>query len=318
MSGHMHDDVAGLKGRVVGQQSHQQFAEHLDLTVGPVRGVELDAPVVPLQQVALVVGRQPPVRGEVGLQPGQQGPPLRGAVRRRIGQVLIDHGVLVDGSGEDQLQLPGITAEIGQQPMIDQILGAVGGPPLLGLGSRQLSGEPLPEHAGRVWQPQVDVTVGRHRDEHPELVRIEPGRAEHRQALRQVQRSGSGQERGLGGGDLLRRARHRQLVPQPAPQFGLPGAVARQRSAVGIHVQAPAPVVDHGRPGRAVPGEEVGQMPGRRPAAATADRIGFGAALAEIGPQQFRPGLTAAAVDHRQQWPDGALRLPGVDVRGTG
>ena len=59
------DDVAGLEGRVVGQQSHQQFAEHLDLTVGPVRGVELDAPVVPLQQVAVVVGRQPSVRGEV-------------------------------------------------------------------------------------------------------------------------------------------------------------------------------------------------------------------------------------------------------------
>ena len=155
--------------------------------------------------------------------------------------------------------------------------------------------------------------------QHQQVVRLEPGRAEHRDPLGQVAALGRRAQHGGRDADSLDRVGQVQLSPQSPPELGLPGPVGRQRLPGRIDIAARGPAGDHGRAPSGVRGEQVGQMPRRRPPAATAYRVGLGrsgrpAAVAEIAPEQTRPGLAPALVDHPQQRPDQAGRRPRVDL----
>ena len=102
-----HDDVPRLECRVIGQQPDQDLAQHLDLAVRSVRGVQHHATVGGIENRAGDLGLRLAVGGDVGLQPAEQ---VVGCRRLRPGQVLV-HEVRV-GGGHRELQLPRVPAEI--------------------------------------------------------------------------------------------------------------------------------------------------------------------------------------------------------------
>ena len=204
--------------------------------------------------------------------------------------------------------------------MLDEILGAVVGPTLLPARSvascsasrSQSTAEGCGSHR---WTSRWAATATSTRS----WSRIEPGRAEHRQPLRQVQLEPVPASSARLGGrrsarpGWARRARSRSRRHSSACQArsagsGRPSAsTSRPRRQLSIMAGRVAPY----RAKRSARCRAVDQRRPPRTGSAPEPRS------SEIGPQQLRPRLAAAAVDHGQQGPDGTLRLPGVDSSGS-
>ena len=305
-----HDDVPRLQGGIVGQHADQHLTEHLDLTVRTVTGVQLHTAVAGIEHRAR--GSRPGlgVGGDVRLQPRQQ----RGRWRFGGGRVVdvVDRDV---HRAQPQLQLADVPPEVGEQPVVHAILALVVRPrcrAVEGFDRSQL----IPEGGGRMGQPEMNVPVLRQCGEHQPVVVLEPGDAEDREPFGQTRPAGIGVQSLRRGRDQFGRMRPAHLGRESAPQLGLPGPVRRECTPGIVDIAALRPGGDHGGPAHRVRGEELGQVPSGRPTSPAADRIGVLARppVAEIVPQQRRPGFTAAAVDHPQQRPDGALRLPRVKL----
>ena len=131
------EDVARFERLVVGEQTEQNLAEHIDLAGGPVTAVHLHR--------AVGGGVHPPrspyrVGRDVGLQPAEKG--VRPVV---AAQVVV--GLWV--AGQAALQFAKVTAEGGEQGMADSAVGGVfatGDLPVRSL-------EVLPEVVAGVGQP---------------------------------------------------------------------------------------------------------------------------------------------------------------------
>ena len=160
------------------------------------------------------------------------------------------------------------------------------------------------------------IPVHGQRVEHLPMVGVEPGDAEDRQSFGQAGPAWIGAQRRGHRLNQFGRMRTAEFGREPAPQLGLPSPVRRERSVGAVDVAALGPGGDHGGPAHGVRGEEIGQVPGGRPAPPTAYRIGavVSPLVAEVAPQQGSPGLAPAAVDHPQQRPDRPLRLPRVQL----
>ena len=222
--------------------------------------------------------------------------------------------------GEGELKLADVPAEIGEEPIVDQSRRDIVRAPrqVRSTESVALSGEfhTGPEGGGGVRQPEVDIAMRAECGEYEQMVRIESSGAEDRQPLREItglRRKPQPGERGL---HPFGRAGHTKLIAQPSPEFGLPGTVGRQRRSPDVDVAPLGPTVDHGRSGRGVPGEETGQMLRGGPAPSCAERVQVGRASAgaQVVPQQCRPRLAAAAVDHSKERPHYAVRLPRIGI----
>ena len=137
-----HDDVPWLERRVVGQQPDQDLAEHLNLAVRPVRGVQDHAAVTRVEHRTGGLGQWRPVGRDVGLQSAEEG---AGGWTVRPAQMLIHE---VDPGGrQGELQLPCISTEVGQQAVTAQPLGVVVDPASAGRWSvpLQVLGHLLPQ-----------------------------------------------------------------------------------------------------------------------------------------------------------------------------
>ena len=303
-----HDDVPRLERRVVGQQPDQDLAQHLDLAVRSVRGVQHHAAVGGIEHRAGGLGLRLAVGGDVGLQPAEQGaggrprPARAGARSTRSASV----------AGQRELQLPRVPAEVGQQPMTAQPLGVVVDPSAAGRRPvpLQVVGHLLPQSRRRGGQPEVHVAGGGQRGQHRHVVGLQPGGAEHRQPGRQVDGLGSLPQRPDGRRHPLGRLRSVHARAQPSPQLGLPGPVGTQGLPGRVDVAMLGPGVQHGRPAGGVRGEQLGLVPGHRPAPT-------GAAV-EVGPQQPGPRLVPGLVDDPQQRPDHLVGPPRVVLLGHG
>ena len=144
---------------------------------------------------------------------------------------------------------------------------------------------------------------------------LTPG-AEDRKPFREVAGLWRESQPFQGGWHAFGRARHTKLNAQPPPEFGLPGTVGGKRRSPGVDVVAVGPTADHGRSGGGVPGEKACQMPRGRPAPSGTEWIQLGrpSVATEVVPQQCRPRLSTAGVDHSKQRPHCAMRLPRISV----
>ncbi len=179
-----HDDVAGLEGRVGGQEVEDGVAHHLHLPAPPVTGVDGQAGVAPVKDGPVVAPRQRqagrgPVGPHVGLDPLQERrfPRLDGMVvvdRRAVAGAAV---VGVDGR-EDQLHLPGVTPPGGQERVGREVGRRVGGtgddrpPP-----ARPLL-DPAPQHGRGMEQEEVHVAMGGQGPQHGQRTGRQPGEAE--------------------------------------------------------------------------------------------------------------------------------------------
>ena len=171
-------------------------------------------------------GSEVALRGDVGLQPAEQGVP-RGCVEPGPG------GRRRRPPREVRCSSRRSRPERREQRVPDLLVGAV-------VASRDRpgrAGERVPQGARRVRQPEVHVAVRAQRVEQLDLGHGDPGVPEEGEPRREVERLGPPRSRsttaacrttGDGAGD--------DLGDQPAPQLGLPGQV-------GVDQRSPAPSV---------------------------------------------------------------------------
>ena len=174
----------------------------------------------------------------------------------------------------------------------------------------QVVGHLLPQRRRRRGQPEVHVAGGGERGQHRHVVGLQPGGTEHRQPGRQVDGLGSLPQRPDGRRHPLGRLRSVHSRAEPSPQLGLPGPVGTQGLPGRVDVAMLGPGVQHARPAGGVRGEQLGLVPGHRPAPT-------GAAV-EVGPQQPGPRLVPGLVDDPQQRPDHLVGPPRVVLLGQG
>ena len=185
-----HQHVARFQRVVGGQQPDQHLPQHVDLSGGTVTGMHLHAVVAWREQEAIVVCGQLTVVPETLLQGAEQR-----AGRTVDRQVLVHHARHVR---QHQLQFPGVPAQRRQQCM-------------LGDGCRRVESaaerqrrrglrDPVPQHRRGMGQPQVHVAAFGERFEHLQLADRQPGDAEQREPLRQIDSVGIGGQGGEGCG----------------------------------------------------------------------------------------------------------------------
>ena len=173
-------------------------------------------------------------------------------------------------------------------------------------------GQLVPEGRGGVGQPKMDVAVLGQRGEHQQVVGVQPGGAEDRQPFGKITglglraaawqpplgpvRAGLAHQAHCAAGARARPARP-----------GRRAAAARRRRRRGPGPSGrPWPAGSRRTRRRDRP--DAGAVDQRRPA--RSGSVPMSALGAEVVPQQCRPGLAAAAVDHSQQRPHCAVWLP--------
>ncbi len=291
-----HDHVSRLERRILVEQVQDRVTQHLHLARPAVAAVDLDAAVVRLGRRAVicrVAGAGLAVRADVLLDPLEQG---RGASRGRERMVVLDG---VAGAGQDELELAGVPAPGGEQPVLGRGDGRVfvaPRHPYVHLAHR------LPQDRGGVQHEHVHLALRRQRVQHAHVIARQAGQAEQRQTLGQVEQLGALPDALARAAQPLGRARLPDPRAQCSPELGLP-PLAR----------LPRPAAHHVRAVHAVTVEQVGDVahdaePPRR-------LVGVGASALQVALQRGQPWLLQARVDHLEQGPDRALGQPRIVVR---
>ena len=305
MSGHI---TSTSRGSSVGSSSSRPSSTSRSTSTwraDTVAGVHLDRPVAGRR------GRRPAGRdevgGEVALEPAEQGV---GQGRRR--EVLVGR----DRHGrQGPLELPRVAAEAQQEGVTHPLVAVVGAP----VDGTARSGQGLPQGRRRVWQPDMDVTLGRERVEQVDLGDRQPGVPEEREPHRQVERLRVLAQPRHGGGVALQRRRLTDPVDQAPPELGLPGQVGGQGTTGAVGVAPLRPVGDQRRALTGVRREE-SRQPTCHGEAPAEPQVGLlaGQPVTEVPCERARPGLVEAGVDDVEQRPGQGLGGPRVVVAGTG
>ena len=217
MSGHMTITSRGSSDGSSCEEVEDRVAQDLDLAGAPVAGVDLEAAVAGLEQRARVRfgaerqrGRRS-VGAHVGLDAGEQ---RVGVVRDRV--VVVDR--LGRRAGEDELHLARVAPPRGEQAVLrDGRAGVVGAE-----DDRGHAGELVPQRRRRVQEEQVHVAMRGERREDVAVRGRQPGEAEQREALGQVDDLGLGPQPGARRLEALGGPRRADPLAQAPPELRLP------------------------------------------------------------------------------------------------
>ena len=181
-------------------------------------------------------------------------------------------------------------------------------------------------------QPQVHVAAVSERFEHLQLADRQPGDAEQREPLRQIDSVGIGGQFGKGGGASGDRvvgfSRHSWVgdswvggsdpLPEAAPQLALPGQIWLQIRSEPVTGNTGRPRREHGRPVGGISVEQAREPACHGIPAATAILLlGDRHPVPEVRRQGAAPRLADRLVDDLEQRPDQAVRSPRVVAIGA-
>ena len=305
-----HQHVAGLERGVVGEQAEQHLAQHLDLAGRAVAGVHLDGAVVGSQGRAAAgpaaLARRSACSHWSRLSGAAARAAATGSSTRR-------------DRAQRALELAGVAAERGQQPVADPLVGAVAAPldgtrraspasaahsASEGCGSHRWTSRCSPSAASSSISVDGQAGVAEERDPR--------GQVDARRG-RRAAGSSVAACRTCGGS-----ARHRG--GESPPELGLPGEVGGERRPGTVGVAARGPVGDQARPLHGVRREEAREPTGDgvAPPAPQVGLLAGGRPWPRCRARVAAHGSSRRRVDGGQQRPDQGVGCPRVVVAGAG
>ena len=213
------------------------------------------------------------------------------------------------------LQLTHVATQRGEQrvadPLVGDVLDARHGPAEVG--------QRRPQRGGRVRQPEVHVAVLPERAEQLDLGHRDPGVAEEREPLREVDLLGAVPHDGEHVEMTSVRRGQAHLGDEQPPQLGLPEQVLVEGVTGAVGVTTRLPLAEQGGSLHGVRREQARQ-PSCHGVPTPAPQLTLLAALAvaEVQAQRPAPRLAGLRVDHLEQRPDQRVRRPRVVLPGAG